>query len=49
MPSPDHYNYNATVWECKHAEDFAVYVGHPGFADIINGNGQIKRNGANTH
>jgi uroporphyrinogen decarboxylase len=42
MPSPDHYNYEAAKWLCKQAEDFAVYVGHAGIADIINGNSRLR-------
>lgn len=39
MPSPDNYDYASIPQRCREAEDMAVYVGHPGYGDIMNSTG----------
>jgi len=36
MPSPDDYDYSMVLDNCKRSEEYAVYIGDPGFGCIIN-------------
>lgn len=42
MPSPDDYDYSLVLSNCKRHENYAVYIGDPGLADIINTNGFLR-------
>lgn len=42
MPSPDDFDYEETIDMCKKHEKYAICIGHPGIADIINTNGMIR-------
>lgn len=42
MPSPDDYDYEWVREQCKANRDKALYVGHPGIGDVINGNGMLR-------
>jgi len=36
VPSPDHYDYSGVLQACKENESYAIHVGNPGLACIIN-------------
>ncbi|NSW91320.1 MAG: hypothetical protein HPY74_11735 [Firmicutes bacterium] len=42
MPSPDDYDYSCIIEQCKQYEKFAIYIGNPGLADIINSTGMLR-------
>ena len=42
MPSPDNFDYTPIIEESKQYEQYAVYVGGPGIADIINKCGMLR-------
>lgn len=42
MPSPDDYDYNAVLDMCDKYEQYAIWIGGPGLADIINSSGMIR-------
>ena len=42
MPSPDQYNYDMIPAFCKKYDEFALGLGDPGCADIMNSNGMIR-------
>lgn len=41
IPNPDDFNYDVTLEQAKHFNQYALYVGNPGVPDIINSNGRI--------
>ena len=42
MPSPDHYDYTSITPLCAEFADYALVVGNPGVADIINSTGMVR-------
>lgn len=42
MPSPDDYDYSVIPDLCRQYEDYAVVIGDPGYADMINTTGMIR-------
>jgi len=42
LPSPDDHDYDQAVEGCKRHQQYAVFVGGPGQADIINSNGMTR-------
>jgi len=42
MPSPDDFDYSTILEESKKYKQYAVFVGNPGIADIINQNGMLR-------
>lgn len=41
VPSPEDFDYRNVYETCKRYQNYAVYVGNPGFADIINSTGRV--------
>ncbi len=42
MPSPDDFDYESVKTTCKKFNEFGVYTGGAGYADVINKNGMIR-------
>lgn len=42
MPSPDDYDYQTVPMKCKSHEGHALFIGNPGFADVINKAGMLR-------
>lgn len=42
MPSPDDFDYRAIPQWCRKYQDYCVYYGNPGLADIINSTGRLR-------
>lgn len=42
LPTPDDYDYSWVTAQCEANKDKALYVGHPGIADVINANGMLR-------
>jgi uroporphyrinogen-III decarboxylase len=42
LPSPDDFDYASIRENCRNQSEFALFVGHPGLPDIINGNGMLR-------
>jgi hypothetical protein len=42
MPSPDDFDYSEIDTLCKQYADFALVVGNPGVADVINSTGMVR-------
>jgi uroporphyrinogen decarboxylase len=42
LPSPDDFDYSQVRAQCERFKEFAVYTGHAGLPDIINGNGMLR-------
>ena len=42
MPSPDDYDYDATLSYCRENKDYALYLGNAGLIDCINGNTRLR-------
>jgi uroporphyrinogen decarboxylase len=42
MPSPDDYDYDAVVEQCKVYDGYAIVAGHAGLPDVINATGMIR-------
>lgn len=41
IPSPDDFDYRNIAAECRHNEEYCVFTGNPGLADIINSSGML--------
>lgn len=42
MPSPDDFDYAGVPEQCARFEEYALLLGHPGYADILNGIGMLR-------
>ena len=42
MPSPDDFDYSGIAEQCRRWRSFAVCVGDPGTADVINSSGRVR-------
>ncbi|NLY61916.1 MAG: hypothetical protein GX054_10495 [Clostridiales bacterium] len=42
MPSPEDYDYDSLLNMCEKYEEYAIYLGDPGLADIINTTGMLR-------
>jgi len=42
MPSPDDFDYSRVADDCERNRDYAIYVGGPGQADVINKGGMLR-------
>ena len=42
LPSPDDFDYSQIRAQCERLKEFALYTGHAGLPDIINGNGMLR-------
>ncbi|MCC6682952.1 MAG: hypothetical protein IT445_18795 [Phycisphaeraceae bacterium] len=42
MPDPDDFDYDVILEKCKRVADYAVFIGGPHIADIINTNGMLR-------
>ncbi len=42
LPSPDDFDYAAVRQECAKYREYAIYTGHAGLPDVINGNGMLR-------
>jgi len=42
LPSPDDFDYASVRENCRNQADLALFIGHPGLPDIINGNGMLR-------
>lgn len=41
LPDPDHYHYDIALSQLSSHQDKALYIGHPGYMDIINSLGRL--------
>lgn len=41
LPNPDHYDYDSAISHLSSHKDKAIYIGHPGYMDIINSLGRL--------
>jgi uroporphyrinogen decarboxylase len=42
FPSPDNFDCSGVAESCRKLSEYAVYIGSPGFGDIINMNGMLR-------
>lgn len=42
MPSPDDFDYDAVIDQCKHYKEFGCYTGNAGVPDVINSTGMLR-------
>ena len=42
MPNPDDFDYSNVIDQCRRHREFAISVGGPGMADVINSNGRVR-------